>query len=145
MKARDGFADEGAIRLPGKRDSGVARLDIYQAIGRRGLDNFREEGRAPGPERPRRVVISPIRSSKGDRQATGQEESGLEIRSLIKTKSPRIECHEYPARSEAHLRRLFALIREYLDAVDTGKFNFRPGWSCSMCDFRESHCRAWSP
>ncbi len=79
------------------------------------------------------------------RQATGQKESGLEIRSLVKTKKPKIECHEYPARCEAHLRRLFALIREYLDAVDTGKFNFRPGWCCSMCDFRESHCRAWSP
>jgi hypothetical protein len=80
------------------------------------------------------------------RQATGQNESGLEIRSLVKTKTPKIEFHEYPARTEDHLRRLFALIREYIDAIDSGKFNYRPGWGwgCAMCDHRDSHCRRWA-
>jgi hypothetical protein len=41
-------------------------------------------------------------------------------------------------------RRLFAVVHEYLDALDRGRFNFRPGWGCSMCDFREVHCRRWS-
>ena len=50
----------------------------------------------------------------------------------------------YPARSEAHFRRLFAVIREYLDALDAGRFNFRPTWGCSMCEFTDSHCREWS-
>jgi len=78
------------------------------------------------------------------RQATGQKESGLEIRTLVKTKTPKVEFHEYPARTEDHLRRLFSLIREYLDALDTGKFNFRPGWGCSMCDHRDGPCRSWA-
>jgi putative RecB family exonuclease len=80
------------------------------------------------------------------RQMTGQREAGLEIRSLVKTRKPKIESHDYSARSDRHLARLFAIIREYLDSLDSGKFNFRPGWGCSMCDFRDgSHCRTWNP
>ena len=77
------------------------------------------------------------------RQLTGRIESGLEIRSLIKTKTPKVEVHAYPARTEQHFRRLFGVIREYLDALDAGRFNFRPGWGCGMCEFRDTHCRRW--
>jgi hypothetical protein len=78
------------------------------------------------------------------RQLTGQHESGLEIRSLIKTKQPKIETHRYPARTNAHFRRLFSVLREYLDALDAGRFNYRPGWACGMCDYREHECQAWA-
>lgn len=77
------------------------------------------------------------------RATTGDEEAGLEIRSLVKTKKPKIEQHEYAARSEAHLRRLFAVIHEYLDALDSGTFNFRPGWGCAMCEHRDVACKQW--
>jgi putative RecB family exonuclease len=77
------------------------------------------------------------------RQRWCRREGGLEIRSLVKTKVPKINFHRYPARNDTHFRRLFAVIREYLDALDNGRFNFRPGFACSMCDFRETHCRAW--
>jgi putative RecB family exonuclease len=77
------------------------------------------------------------------RHGSSFPEAGLEIRSIIKTKVPKIEFHHWPARTEAHFRRLFAVIREYLDALDSGRFNYRPGWGCAMCDFRESHCRKW--
>ena len=77
------------------------------------------------------------------RQITGQSESGLEIRSLIKTKQPKLEFHRYPARTPKHFRRLFAAIRSYLDALDAGRFVYRPGWSCSCCDYRDTHCRNW--
>ena len=77
------------------------------------------------------------------RSLTGQQESGLEIRRLVKTKTPKIEVWPYQARTEAHFGRLFALIRAYLDDLDSGKFVYRPSWGCSMCDFRESHCRDW--
>jgi hypothetical protein len=78
------------------------------------------------------------------RQASRQKEAGLEIRSLVKTKTPKIEVHRYPARTDAHFNRLFAVIHEYLDALDSGRFNYRPGFGCSMCDFRDSHCRRWA-
>ncbi len=77
------------------------------------------------------------------RRNTGQDEAGLQVRSLIKTKVPKLEFHPYAARTEAHFARLFAVLREYLDALDARRFNFRPGWGCGMCDFRE-HCRRWT-
>jgi putative RecB family exonuclease len=77
------------------------------------------------------------------RQATGDEEGGLEIRSLVKTKTPKIEFHTYQARREQHFRRLFAVIRAYLDDLDRGSFVFRPGFACIMCDHRDGACRDW--
>lgn len=77
------------------------------------------------------------------RHCAGQREAGLEIRSLIKTKVPKIEFHRYPARTEGHFRRLFSIIREYLDALDSGRFNYRPGWGCAMCDYSLTHCLQW--
>ena len=77
------------------------------------------------------------------RRLDGRKEAGLQIRSLIKTKVPKIEFHEYAARTNAHFGRLFRVIREYLDALDSARFNFRPGWGCSMCEHRDTHCRRW--
>ena len=79
------------------------------------------------------------------RHCAQRQEASLEIRSLVKTKVPKIEFHRYPARTEGHLRRLFSIIREYLDALDAGRFNFRPGWGCSMCDYHNEPCRQWQP
>ena len=77
------------------------------------------------------------------RETAGQLESGLEIRSLVKTKTPKIERQRYERRQERHFRRLFAVLREYLDALDRGRYSYRPGWSCQACALRDSHCQAW--
>ena len=77
------------------------------------------------------------------RQVQGQVEGGLEIRSLVKTKVPKIEFHWFEQRSEVHLRRLFSVIRGYLDDLDVRRFVYRPGMGCSMCDFIDSGCRGW--
>jgi len=77
------------------------------------------------------------------RRLTGKNESGLEIRSLVKTKKPKIDYHSYPARSAQHFDRLFSIVREYLDAIHAGRFNYRPGWACAMCDHRTTHCQRW--
>jgi len=78
------------------------------------------------------------------RQAAHRSEAGLEIRSIIKTKTPQIAFHRFAARTDAHFRRLFAVIRGYLDDLDAGRFVFRPGFGCSMCDFRDNRCHTWS-
>ena len=77
------------------------------------------------------------------RQAAQRIEAGLEIRSIIKTKKPQIAFHRFAARTDAHFRRLFAVIRAYLDDLDTGRFVYRPGFGCGMCDFRDTRCRDW--
>lgn len=84
-----------------------------------------------------------MHASDDYRQATGGEEGGLEIRSLIKIKVPKIEFHRYEPWNDRHLRRLFAVVRAYLDDLDAGHFVFRPGLGCAMCDYRDDHCRSW--
>jgi hypothetical protein len=68
------------------------------------------------------------------REAMEQNELRCEVRQLVKTKTPKVNVHRFPTRSDEHLSRFFGLIREYLEALDKGIYNYRPGWSCSMCD-----------
>jgi hypothetical protein len=42
-----------------------------------------------------------------------------------------------------HFARLFAVIREYLEAMKLGRFSYRPGFACSWCDYREKGCGEW--
>lgn len=68
------------------------------------------------------------------RHIYGRKESSLEIRQLVKTKTPKIATHCYSPRSDEHFARFFGIVREYLDALDRGVFNYRPSWNCSMCE-----------
>jgi hypothetical protein len=69
------------------------------------------------------------------REATGQEELRCEIRQLIKTKTPKIMTHRFPRRTDEHFARFFGLIREYVDVLDKGIYNYRPSWTCgTMCE-----------
>jgi len=77
------------------------------------------------------------------RHHAAEPEGAIEIRNLTKTKTPKVECYRYGPREERHQRRLFAVIRAYLDALDTGRFVFRPGLGCSGCEFRHTHCQRW--
>jgi putative RecB family exonuclease len=74
------------------------------------------------------------------RAATQQVERGLQIRSLIKTKTPKIEYREYPARTESQLRRFFQIVRAYLDDLDRKQFVHRPGFGCTVCNFNDGTC-----
>ncbi len=77
------------------------------------------------------------------RRQSAQTEGALEIRNLTKTKTPRIEYYRYGPRDARQRRRLFAVIRAYLDALDSGRYVFRPGLGCSSCVFRHTHCQRW--
>ena len=74
------------------------------------------------------------------RHESQQREAALEIRSLVKTKTPRVEFHRHRRRTDAHFRRLFAVVRAYLDDLDSGRFIIRPGLACNMCEFRDTLC-----
>ena len=77
------------------------------------------------------------------RQSSRLSEEALEIRNLVKTKTPRVENHRYGPRSQAHYLRLFAVIRDYLDALDAGNYVIRPSHLCTACEFSSSHCAQW--
>jgi hypothetical protein len=65
------------------------------------------------------------------REATEGEELRSEIRQLIETKTPKVQTHRFPRRTDEHFTRFFGLIREYLDALDKKVFNYRPSWTCN--------------
>ena len=75
--------------------------------------------------------------------ATDQRETGMQVRSLVKTKTPQVKVHRYPPRQAEHFQRFFTVVREYLDALDSGRFSYRPGLGCGMCDYRHTACRNW--
>jgi hypothetical protein len=78
------------------------------------------------------------------RHANAQPEAAFEIRNLVKTKTPKVEMHRYPARDARHFRRLFAVIRAYLDDLDAQRFVYRPSLTCSSCEFRQTRCQEWA-
>jgi len=69
-----------------------------------------------------------------------QDELRCEVRQLVKTKTPKINAYRFPRRTDEHFSRFFGLIREYLDALDKGVFNYRPGFSCGMCEHNGVCC-----
>ena len=79
------------------------------------------------------------------RQATGDSEQGLEIRQLVKGRQPRLERYCHPPRTDDQLRRLFAVLRGYLSALDRREFFFRPGPGCTFCEHLDSACQHWTP
>jgi hypothetical protein len=74
------------------------------------------------------------------REATGLNESRCEVRQLVKTKTPKVLTYRFSQRTDEHFTRFFGLIREYLDALDKGIYNYRPSWNCSMCEHYGTCC-----
>jgi putative RecB family exonuclease len=70
------------------------------------------------------------------RALSGEVESGLEIRTLVKTKTPQIATYRYGPRSDAQIGRLFAVVKAYLEDLRLGEFLYRPSWGCRTCGFR---------
>lgn len=76
------------------------------------------------------------------RHATGEQESGFEIHSLIKTKQPKITRTELPPMTERQQSRLFRSIESYVDGLERKDFVPSPGMGCMGCEFF-NECRKW--
>lgn len=74
------------------------------------------------------------------RQLHNELEAGIEIRTLVKQKTPKLVVQRFGPRTEAHFRRLFAVVKSYQQALATGNYHISPGLECSFCSFRESFC-----
>jgi hypothetical protein len=116
---------------------GVVDL-VLQDGGENTIVDFKTSSAYSMPELQHEVQLSAY--SYLFRETTGQDESRCEIRQLVKGKTPRVATHKFAKRSDAHHTRFFGLIREYLDALDKGVFNYRPGWTCTMCEHNGTCC-----
>ena len=74
------------------------------------------------------------------RKTTGKKERGLEIKSLVRTKTPKLLITSLPPRTEFHVNRLLRLVRAFADSTKSGLYPACPGLNCMYCDFK-SRCQ----
>jgi len=77
------------------------------------------------------------------REATGKQESGFELHTLVKLKAPKLVVVSAPQMTEQKRTRLFKQIESYLNGVQRQDFVPSPSpMSCACCEFYEQ-CRKW--
>lgn len=76
------------------------------------------------------------------REATGKQESGSEIHTLIKTKEPKLVVTTNGVISPAQIRLILLQIESYVRGVDSQDFVPSPGQHCSWCSYFQQ-CRKW--
>ena len=77
------------------------------------------------------------------REATGKREVGIEVHTLVKTKTPKLVVTATPPMSDHQQVRLFHLIEAYDHGLDVRDFVPSPGLQCVSCEFF-NECRLWS-
>jgi hypothetical protein len=119
----------------------VGVIDLVRAGGR--IVDFKVVGKAPGPEQVVHVHEVQLTSySLLYRDATGRQESGLELHHLVKTKAPKLVVSLLPPATEAQHTRLFRQIESYQDGVARKDFVPSPGFHCAGCEYF-NECRRW--
>jgi len=130
-------ADLGKHGLP--RLIGV--LDLVRADGC--IVDFKTTKQSPDPDRiAHQTEIQTTCYGVLFRDATGQQEAGYEIHSLVKTKTPRLVVTSLPASTAEQQTRLFRIMESYMDGLDRQDFVPSPGLQCSSCQYF-AECRRW--
>jgi len=77
------------------------------------------------------------------REATGQQETGMEVHHLIKTKVPKLVVSRFGSVSESQETKLLRTIESYVDGVQREDYIPSPGLHCAACEYFQE-CRAWA-
>ena len=119
----------------------IGVLDLVRAGGR--IVDFKTSARSPDPEM---VVHSHETQTTAYavlyREATGNEESGIELHHLIKTKVPKLVVTELETADENQITRLFHIMEDYVNGLEHKSFVPAPGLQCSSCEYL-AECRLW--
>lgn len=106
-------------------DLGVSLFGIVDLVLETSLDNKSCEDEPTNGRRP-----------TGGRRLPGS--NGLPLALVdFKTAASASLATEQAHAVQLTLYSLLLLCREYLDSLDRNTFNYRPCWSCSMCDYRD--------
>lgn len=76
------------------------------------------------------------------REATGKEESGMELHHLIKTKQPKVLVQELPPVTDRKIAELNDTLHRYVDSVIDEDWTPSPNFMCGSCEFFEQ-CQKW--
>jgi len=119
----------------------VGVLDLVRAGGR--IVDFKTTGRTPTPAMVQHTTeIQTTGYALLYREATGDQESAIELHHLVKTKTPKLIVTETPPATDAQITRLYRVIESYADGLVREDFVPSPGLQCTSCEFFRE-CRAW--
>ena len=119
----------------------VGVLDLVRAGGR--IVDFKTTARTPDPEMVRHTTeVQTTGYALLYREATGKQESGIELHHLVKLKTPKLVVTEVGPATEQQITRLFHLIDAHVDDLERRDPIPSPGMQCSMCELL-AECRLW--
>ena len=119
----------------------IGVLDLVQAGV---IVDYKTSGQTPNPERA--LHTHEVQTSSYAvlyREGTGKRETGIEVHTLVKLKTPKLAVTAAPPMSDAQQSRLFRLIEAYEHGLDVRDFVPSPGLQCVSCEFF-NECRGWS-
>ena len=106
--------------------------------------DYKSSGQTPHPERSLHAhEIQTTTYGILYREATGKKENGIEIHTLVKTKSPKLAVISAPPVTDDQQSRLFRQMESYVHGLDVRDFVPSPGIACSFCEFF-NECKRWS-
>lgn len=119
----------------------IGVLDLVRAGGR--IVDFKTTARTPDAEMVRHTTeIQTTAYALLYREATGRNESGIELHHLVKTKTPKLVVTEIGPAGENQIARLFRATESYVAGLEREDFVPSPGLQCSSCEFI-NECRRW--
>jgi putative RecB family exonuclease len=119
----------------------IGVLDLVRAGGV--IVDFKTTGRTPDLAMVRHTTeVQTTGYALLYREATGQQESGIELHHLVKTKVPKLVITQVGPATEAQVQRLFRVMESYVSGLEREDFVPAPGLQCSSCEFI-NECRSW--
>ena len=119
----------------------IGVLDLVRAGGR--IVDFKTTGRTPDPAMVKHTTeVQTTGYALLYREATGKQESGIELHHLVKLKTPKLVVTEAGPASEQQVNRLFHLMDAYVADLERRDPVPSPGLQCTSCEFFAA-CRAW--
>jgi hypothetical protein len=120
----------------------IGIIDLVRAGGR--IVDFKLVGKTPDAEMlPHTHGTQLTAYSVLYRDATGRQESGLELHHLVRTKTPKVIITALPPATEQQQTRLFRSMESYQEGVARQDFVPSPGFACAGCEYYPE-CRLWS-
>ena len=119
----------------------IGVLDLVQAGV---IVDYKTSSQTPNPERA--LHTHEVQTSSYAvlyREGTGKQETGIEVHTLVKLKTPKLAVTAAPPMTDAQQSRLFRLIEAYEHGLDVRDFVPSPGLQCVSCEFF-NECRGWS-
>lgn len=119
----------------------IGVLDLVRAGGR--IVDFKLVGKSPDPvQLPHTHEVQLTCYSVLYRDATGRNETALELHHLVRTKQPKFILTSLPPATPQQHDRLFHLIESYQSGLDREDFVPSPGFACAGCEYF-AECRLW--